>query len=279
LKFDWNLVEITNVVSAITILDELSIDAISEFLTWITDNALDVYPATSTTELLDSVACDIFCTVKDTCVVTLQDIHNYFYNRVNDARPLSFTDFIEFGMEIATIIAGGDSRLIFDAVMLSTTSTALLIDGLLGGAIKTKGGASDLYTHMKAYSNDSDNDWTILCEDCPPAASAGYINVNAESILINGLSISGAAAGDGWSYDVNEGDIIEVSITGQIGVRFNTVGGIFGSDPLTNITISLNGGGLNVYNRSALIGTTNGTYSAGFFNCDNTCTMTINYLV
>jgi hypothetical protein len=190
-----NLVEITNVVSAISILDELSIDAISEFLTWITDNALDVYPATSTTELLDEVACDIFCAVKDTCVVTLQDIHNYFYNRVNDAHPISFTDFIQFGMEIATIIAGGDSRLVFDAIMLSTTSTALLLDGLLGGVIKQSGGASDLYTHMKAYSNDSDNDWTVLC-DCAPAitmtADYGTINSdNGSTIRITSANVAG----------------------------------------------------------------------------------------
>lgn len=177
-----NAVEFTDVVASITVLDEASVDAVTSFVKWMFDNALDAYPLATTAELIDEVACEIFCTVKNTCSVKLIDIHNYFLNRVSLLMPdMSFTGFVAFTNRIANIIAGIPDRAVFDVVMLSTTTTALTIDALVGSTLKKIGGSSDLFTHMKAFSNDEDADWEILCECTDYALDVLYGTVNEAS--------------------------------------------------------------------------------------------------
>jgi hypothetical protein len=210
-----NIVEFTDVVSGITVLDELSVDAITSFVNWIADNLLDAYPLVSTTELLDEVSCDIFCVVKDTCSVTLQDIHQYFYDRVVAALPaLDIIDFLSFASEIINIGVGVPDRLVFDVIMLSTTTTALTLDSLLGGVIKARGGASDLYTHMKAFSNDSDADWMTLC-GC--ATDAKTITVYGKGYQINGgtLVVVNPVTDGFYTIDCNIGDEITIVCNGS----------------------------------------------------------------
>jgi hypothetical protein len=210
-----NIVEFTDVVSAITVLDELSVDAITGFVNWVADNLLDAYPSVSTVELLDIVACDIFCMVKDTCTVDLQDIHGYFLDRVISALPaFELVDFISFCSQIINIGAGVPDRLVFDAIMLSTTTTALTLDSLLGGAIKKIGGGSDLYTHMKSYSNDSDADWATLCE-C--ATDAKTITVYGKGYQINGatLVVVNPSIDGFYSIDCYIGDEITLVCNGS----------------------------------------------------------------
>jgi hypothetical protein len=211
-----NIAELANVISSITILDELSVDAVTEFITWVSDNLLDAYPSVSTVTLLDEVACDIFCLVKDTCVVTLLDIHNYFLARVVAELPtLDITSFVEFSIDIVALVIGSPSRLVFDVMMLSCTTTALTIDALLGTILKGNGGASDLYTRMKAFSNDSDNDWTILCEDCGTVAKT--ITVYGRAYQINGgAAVVVNSSVDGfYTVDCNIGDEITLTCNGS----------------------------------------------------------------
>jgi len=177
-----NVIEFTDVVASVTVLDEASVDAVTSFVKWLYDNALDAYPLVSTAELIDEVACEIFCMVKDTCSITLLDIHNYFLNRVALIVPdMSFTGFIAFTNRIASIISGIPDRAVFDCVMLSTTTTALTLDALIGQTLKKAGGGSDLFTHMRAFSNDEDEDWQILCECVDYALDVLYGTVNEAS--------------------------------------------------------------------------------------------------
>jgi hypothetical protein len=116
-----------------------------------------------------------------------------------------------------------------------------------------------------------------LCTECPDEPQK-FINTNTATAVINGVTVNGVAEGVGNRYNVEVGDTIELSISGQLGIRFNTSqSNIFDpADPLMDITISANGGGMIVYNRGGNIGTTNGTYNAGFINADNSISFEVN---
>jgi hypothetical protein len=244
------------------------------FTQWILDNLIDAYRSVSTSELIDVVSCEIFCLYKDNCDISVEDIAKYFSDRVNAQYPYDLQSLGSYLETMINIVVGNGGRFVFD-VMMNNFFTALklsnfIVDGTIGGMYRFR-------DKFDSFTNDADADWQELCTDCVPV-TAGYINVNAETIDINGVSTTSTdQQGDGYNFDVNQGDVIAISISGQIGCRFNTSGGIFGADPLTNITITNNGGGMNVYNRTALIGTGNGTYSAGFINADNTLNFIVNY--
>jgi len=267
--------ELANNVANAPLLDEAGLDAITSTISWAIDQLFDYYVASYTDEYRDALACEVFCRVKDTCAVSVNDFYEVLKARAN-VNVLDPNSLVQVAISLAQIVFSGASDRVVDVWFYWNLELARLGNTLAnanGVAVSFGFGnaMTRLKTQLKLGFNNPDSDWQLLCEDCPPAVQA-FIDVNAGTILINGNTVTGVPSLVGYRYDVADGDSVQVSISGQIGVRFNTSDpNIFNpADPLARIEITANGGGMIVYNRSSAIGTTNGIYDAGFINADNT---------
>ena len=258
---------------------DLPVGAPVGFVSFMRDQAKDGYDASYTEVIADQIACDLFCMFKDTCQFSLQMAYDYHVDKISD-----FIDLSPFGDGTALNLLA--AYLGFDDIAADIWVNglmALFVGQLLyfeqeqnqfGGS---RGTISQFQQRLQSWMNDPDPDWSFLCTECPDEPQK-FINTNTSTAVINGVTVNGIAEGVGNRYDVEVGDTIELSISGQLGIRFNTSqSNIFDpADPLMDITITANGGGMIIYNRSANIGTTNGTYNAGFINADNTISFEVN---
>jgi len=236
--------DIINALANLPVIDEIGVDVITEFVTWAVDQLGVYYNASLTDEYKDQLACDIFCRVKDTCQVSVEDVNQVLIDRVNPAFNLeNLIDILQNVIEF-TFVGAGDFVVdvwLFTALRFATLADYLWqLTGQKGEAYATTRYRKQLMLGL----NNPDSDWILLCGDCPPSVQA-FIDVNAGTILLNGNTVSGTPTAVGYRYDVEDGDTVQVSISGQIGVRFNTSDpNIFNpADPLARIEITSNGGG------------------------------------
>jgi len=151
------------------------------------DNLIDAYRSVSTSELIDEVACDIFCGVKDSCDVSIDDIALYFENRVTALYPYDVQSMFAYLFKMTQIVAGAGGREVFDIMMnnffKAVKLSNFIIDGTIGGMYRFK-------DKFDSFTNDSDADWAFLCEcgtteKTMRAYGRGYSINGGELVVVN----------------------------------------------------------------------------------------------
>ena len=135
------------------------IQSIVDWIGWVQDNILENYEAEVTTEYLRVVMCDLFCLTQDSCQLTPETLTNYFYTRLGSSLTIgSLLDetiaFLIGGVWVGTQIA--------DVFFLSQFA----FRAQLGKWFRLIGFLS-VDTDFRIGANTPDNDWSILCTDCP----------------------------------------------------------------------------------------------------------------
>lgn len=254
------------VVSAL----DLDVGLVFGFVNWLTEQARDGYNASYTQEIATQIACDLFCEMRDDCGFTIEKAYAVHQQAISEYVSLdvfqqaNVFDLLSAFLGVSSLPAG----LWVHSLFMIQLNAVLLFESQFSSLGLATVSMSQFKKRVQSWINDTDPDWNFLC-DCPVPFQA-FINTNTPTILLNGVEVSGTLEGEGWRYNVTDFDNVIVNGTGQLGIRFNTNGGIYNpSDPLARIDIIQNGGGMAVYNRSGNIGNSNGLYNAGFVNADN----------
>lgn len=158
-------------IIAATPLGILPLDEAVGWLTFIAEELLDEYNATVDTELLDAFTCDLFCLATDNdCHLTSDILLSYLQSKVP-----------------ATI--GNVADTLFDLVQFALTGTFSGNDyfwymtyfqvwvRFAGQVWFGQRGISGIAIAAQTGLNSPDNDWTLLCTDCPapyPSIISGW---------------------------------------------------------------------------------------------------------
>lgn len=170
-----NAIEFLDVVSRVTVIDESSADVVLNFVRWVVDNLLDAYQAASNVLLLDEIACDIFCQVKDTCALKLETFSDYLEREIGKEflGPSGFQNVISLLNYIANVVIGVPDKRTVLLGMYAVVGIARFVDVLLRENLRVNiNAAIKLYVQFKSYLDDPDNDWDELCE-CEPEPDTG----------------------------------------------------------------------------------------------------------
>lgn len=147
---------------AATPLGLLPLDEAFGYATFILEELLEEYEATVDEELLQEVTCDLFCRfVANGCSIDMVDVANYMAQQIGsgfDAYVNTFADVLQFA---TTGTVSGDE--IFYAFSLIQLVAATLAEHFFN--VKS---AQQYIIRAMTGLNSPDNDWTLLCVDCPP---------------------------------------------------------------------------------------------------------------
>lgn len=142
----------------------LPFDEAFDFAEFIATELLEEYEAVVNEELLENVRCDLFCiAVANDCTLSWNDIINYFGSKVAGDGSLSstlgtITNVAQFAL---TGTFSGNDYFYF-----------LCLFQLISVAVANKyfdtRGIEYYATILKTGLNSPDNDWTLLCDACPP---------------------------------------------------------------------------------------------------------------
>lgn len=146
---------------AATPIGLLPFDEMAGYATFILENILQEYEATVDEELLENVTCDLFCRfVANDCTVDIVDVSNYMGQQLGagfDAYLNTFADTAQFAL---TGTVSGDE--IFYAFSLFQIVAATLAEHFFDLQ-----GATHYLIRAQTGLNNPDNDWTLLCDECP----------------------------------------------------------------------------------------------------------------
>jgi len=169
-----------NVVGSITGIDESSIDAVLQWITFIQQSIMENYVAQWTTAYRDAVVCDLFCMVKDTCELTPTMLYDYFLGRLNG--QLQYESLLDQTLNfLVTGLWTGTE--IVDAMMLSQIG----FRAQLGKWFDFIGFNSIDVDLRLGFSNPSNN-WQLLCT-CPNFWAMQWLNGDGDPTL-NGWTLT-----------------------------------------------------------------------------------------
>lgn len=162
-------VELAQVVSSITVLDELSIDTVFNYVAFIQNAIAENYNASYTDELYDQIRCDIFCLAQLECGLSIDILFDYFQEKMslNSIDVNDITNLVSFFINVIDGSFIGDNVVYF--MFYSQLALIKLADSLLTLMLQgntTFNQANRLNLQIRAFSNDSDPDWEILCTEC-----------------------------------------------------------------------------------------------------------------
>lgn len=152
---------ISAILEAIPLTNLLAIDDVIQFGDQLIENFTQNYDAQYTQALRDEYRCDLFCLAQDDCTLTFQDMADYFAGRAAatfDAITVEEAlDWFVFGTFNGALIVHGMHALFASVLTWGSEFVGVDIDYLA--------------RVVQAASNDTDPDWSILCDDCPPEAT------------------------------------------------------------------------------------------------------------
>lgn len=191
------------VIGGITGIDETSVDAFLSWLQQMQDNIAENYVAQDTLAYRQEVACQIFCAaIEADCAITATLIFNVFKERIGSS--ISITGLLT---DLLLYLAGGEwsGSQIADFMYMSQAGFRSLLGNWLD---KVAWNDIDLLTRL--YKNDANNDWEVLCEECPQEWSWNSDFPTEQNIWIPQTNAFGNmatwAASTGWSsVDIQNG--------------------------------------------------------------------------
>lgn len=145
----------TEVADNVVIVQESAI--VAEFITWLLEYPLLQYRAAYTQALADEISCDLFCLAKTDCDLSLIDAMRYHVNESGALLPL--TPSVDGVLQAAINRTTG-----FDVVHI--THAIVYASALASARFMKIPGGSAMRTAFRAFNNDSDSDWQILCSTC-----------------------------------------------------------------------------------------------------------------
>lgn len=171
-------------LQAIPIVSEFPFDELVAFANQVFEELAEGYVAAYTTDWVDEVRCDLFCLVKDTCELDFQVFADYFYSRIG------YTRVDEAFIEAAQWLLTGT----FTGEQIADAFFGLVCSALAYGSRVFGINIAGLGLSLSAAMNDPDNDWTILCEDCPDDVFEPAITHNDPCSVA--VSASGSVVGE-----------------------------------------------------------------------------------
>src|SRR3989304_1726029 len=144
-------------VSSIPLVGQLPLDELFGMADQVIEEFYEMYLAGYDEDLRLGYRCDVFCLMMENCSFNLRDLGKYFLNRVGqDFMALDFGQFCQ-------MIATGE----FIDVAVVHALHGLACYSLAYGT-EFLGVKPDTFrTLVRAFFNDPDPDWSVLCEECP----------------------------------------------------------------------------------------------------------------
>lgn len=162
--------EIANNLASAPLVDEVGLDAITSTIEWAVDQLFDYYTASFTDEYRDALACEVFCRVKDTCSISVNDFYEVLKERalVNVLDP---NDIVAVALSIVQVTFTGADNRVCDVWLywnLELARLGNLLTNSLGvaSAFGFGNAMTRLKTQVKLGLNNPDRDWILLCGDC-----------------------------------------------------------------------------------------------------------------
>ncbi len=185
--------------SAIPAIGLLPADEVIAFADNELQNLFQGYEGAYTAQLRDEYRCDLYCIALDNgCQLTVADAAEYFRKRAG-ADILDGLTFSEMFLYFFTGTFGGG--------LISHASHYLLFAVLAFSARFLNFDSFYYSTAVKAFANDPDPDWAIICDPCPP--SSDYcVSFDFTGSASNGFAIvdnQGAFGVDGVNGAVGAG--------------------------------------------------------------------------
>jgi hypothetical protein len=147
---------ITELIDIVPVMAQVQV--IADVVQWLIDTAITAYPAFYDSATRTRIACDLFCLAQDNNCILDVDLAQQYFNRRAGFGFGSDTNYLQVVINMMTAV--GD--LVIDSLhawLLSTIGNA--------GKFGLIPSADTLLTMMQAFSNDTNSDWTFLC-DCTP---------------------------------------------------------------------------------------------------------------
>lgn len=158
-----NDVELVQVITALPVIDELGGDAIAAYIEVLLEGINDNYAAQVTEAYLQEAACALFCMCRADCVVNLDRLYKVYYDRMVAAFGTPSEAFTTITDLLAYVVDQEiEGSLIADALNMVIWGGGILSNQFLGDI-----GTTSLAALLALAVNDANDDWIILCEDCP----------------------------------------------------------------------------------------------------------------
>ena len=160
------------------------------------------YDAQYTTDYENELACALFCLARDDCELSIDRLFDLFKSRLLDyitVPPLEhITDLIEFAAGVSQ-----DSTYVVDLAFFFAWGSAKLGSFFFGKVFDTT-----FQLLLKLSVNDANNDWSLLCTDCPDDPGVGSWRIfteynpalnlgNIEEQTATYIRVASTANGDG----------------------------------------------------------------------------------
>jgi len=162
-----NNVELAQVVTSLPILDELGADAIAGYIELLLDGVAENYAAEFDLAYRNGLACEIFCSAKGDCEITIQKVYDILLARVTGhfGSPGETIGTI-FNLLTYLVDQDIDGDVVVDTLFFLLWGGAKLINSFIQDV-----GTTALETIMELAVNDANNDWETLCDECPVDAT------------------------------------------------------------------------------------------------------------
>lgn len=160
--------EFGSIIASLVTADTSQFNTLFEFVNYVSESVVENYNSALTDEYRDLVTCEIFCEFKEDCGgMTLEWLRDYFVERVaatfDFSTPLaaveSLTDYL------VNILDGAYENV--NTVDVFMVAQLVFLTTLNGWANPSSQRATSRLLTQIAVLDGSDNDWQILCDDCP----------------------------------------------------------------------------------------------------------------
>jgi hypothetical protein len=263
-----NTFEFAGAVAQITGLDEISVDAAFAYGGLLQEFIGENYAAGYSDVYRDELACVIFCAAQGDCEISLDDLFNLFAGRVQAYFGTSGA----FGVldDVIDYLTGSaiDGTIVVDAAFFLLWGGVSLANWIVGGlANDVEIGTKSLNLLLKLAVNDANDDWILLCDDCPEAWAVSFPDELPFSTF-TALTYSGATTtidADSIDGHTDTGDTavflnFEIDLDGDISkVEFDVAWAF--NTPFQQFILSDESGTIQSFN---LNGTSPATFTANF---------------
>jgi len=175
------------------------VESIPEWLDWLIEVFAENYASAYTTTLYDEMCCDLFCLAKDSCTLSFQTFADYFGSKVGATMS---GDIASIWDEImSTAWAGNNCVYAMHFLVCSAVAFGQNFIGL---------DSAFLTRIIQIGIGYPDNDWTLLCEDCPSGYSKTW-DFKASEQGFSGIADpyspnEGLSWASGYGFTVGVGD-------------------------------------------------------------------------
>jgi len=158
-----NNIELATVITQLPIIDELGGDAIAGYIELLVDGIAENYAAEYDLSYKTTLACEIFCAGQVDCEITIERVYDILYARVVAHFGSPGEAINTIGNLLSYLLDQDiDGDVVVDTMMFLLWGGSKLINSFLQDV-----GTSALSTILNLAVNDANDDWILLCTECP----------------------------------------------------------------------------------------------------------------